>query len=423
MFGEAIDCKWSGNSDLSNQEIACYDKTMSPYARSDHGSEDKNTDPDPNPDSTPEIIYNTNDSQVAISMSEEQALNNLEYDPNLSTDLSHDIEFTMEVNSTPQSCRLPSSITGKEIWSCTDLNSANSVCSVSCPAGYKLSNSVSSMTCGCDDSSSLDPSDPSNDDEYGDIDILNLGFPCQWDNKKSIGHCVIDEDYDGDETDLEVDADDNYCIGLQAPQNGNLACTNGFKEGTTCLSKCDNEPYEFLYPGKAGRRKCRCHHKKGCYWTKPKISNGSCQPAPSDFQQTCSAVPTKETSSLNDYTTITCDDSNNHGSKCQFKCAKDFTAKHHNSHGIRSRCHCSRKRGIYSCDWTKELENRICVPTDRWFRRWDHRYIKAEKEGADQTILEQMQAEYEEVEQIQSDFEALKLRKRRRRSLRRSQRA
>merc|ERR1712025_1299215 len=105
MFGEAIDCAWSGNSDFEVDEIAC-------LGEDDHFTRSVDDADENEPSSDPEI-FSTNDGEIAISVSKEEAQDL--YDPALSTDLSHDIEFTMNMeSSTPQACRLPSSKTGKE---------------------------------------------------------------------------------------------------------------------------------------------------------------------------------------------------------------------------------------------------------------------------------------------------------------------
>jgi len=266
------------------------------------------------------------------------------------------------------------------VWSCTNSNAESSHCTLSCPNGYKPSdNSGTDTTCTCST-------------EYDGPIVIELG--CAWDNQ-NVATCVEDTDYS------------DSCIELSAPENGTMSCSDGFNSGTMCTFTC-NDPTDLIYPAKSSKRRCKCKDGKGCFWTR---TDNYCGPPP--IEPECSAVDTYIDSPMNEYTSVICDDANNHGSICEWVCAADFRL---NGRGRRSRCKCKRKQGIYSCEWSREFEDRHCVPAPRYYRKWHRKYNKASRTG-DSAWQSELQADYDKVSVWADDELSQKYRRRRDTSL------
>lgn len=259
------------------------------------------------------------------------------------------------------------------VWSCTGSNSENSACSLSCPDGFKASddNEVS-QTCQC----LVDTSDP----------VITIDLGCNW-SGNTPATCVPDDTYE------------DACIPLSAPENGTMSCSAGAAEGSKCTFYC-NDANDLIYPAKSSKRRCKCKENKGCFWTR---TDNFCGPPP--IEPECSAIP--EVS--NNYTSIICDDDNNHGSSCSWVCAADFRV---NGRGRRSRCQCKRKAGIYSCGWSREFENRWCVPAPRYYRKWHRKYNKATRTN-DAEWMAELEQDYAEVSVWADDQLSNKFRKKR----------
>jgi hypothetical protein len=215
--------------------------------------------------------------------------------------------------------------------------------------------------------------------------VIDLG--CNWVGSSSPGTCVPDGDYQ------------DTCIELSPPENGTMTCSSGTSQGSKCTFTC-NEENDLIYPAKSSKRRCKCKENRGCFWTR---TDNFCGPPP--IEPECSAIPDVE----NEYTSIICDDDNNHGSQCSWVCAADFRV---NGRGRRSRCKCKRKAGIYSCGWSREFENRWCVPAPRYYRKWHRKYNKATRTG-DAEWQAELEADYAKVSVWADDTLSGKFRKKR----------
>lgn len=323
---------------------------------------------------------------------------------------SYEIERSFEVYNTNHYCRLPKSITGKEIWSCNNHQFEYSTCEVLCPSGYILSSEKSTMSCECGDSS-LDPS-------------IEYPASCHWNDQDEVAHCVYDEDSNSEQTEeefIESENIENQCVQLAPPINGTISCTNAFYENSLCKYNCENDPYEMIFPAESSQRKCICRDaengKKGCYWTKNSQPVGSCSPSPEYFIENielgCDALPEV----ANAYTFLNCDNSNNFESTCEYTCEQDFRIS---SIGRISTCDCYRKRGEYQCNWSRNL-NKHCVPAPRWYRKFDRNYRVATKQGLT-NVLADMDTLYDDVDQWANERSASIRRLRRKRSIMMSRR-
>lgn len=258
------------------------------------------------------------------------------------------------------------------VWSCSSNNGEGSACTLSCPDGFKASddNGVT-QNCAC----AVDESDP----------IITIDLGCSWSGTPAT--CVPDNSYE------------DVCIDLSPPENGTMSCTAGSSEGSKCTFTCNDEN-DLIYPAKSSKRRCKCKANKGCFWTR---TDNFCGPPP--IEPECSAIP--EVS--NNYTSIICDDDNNHGSSCSWVCAADFRV---NGRGRRSRCKCKRKAGIYSCGWSREFENRWCVPAPRYYRKWHRKYNKATRTD-DAEWMAELEEDYAKVSVWADDTLSGKFRKKR----------
>lgn len=258
------------------------------------------------------------------------------------------------------------------VWSCSANNGENSACTLSCPDGFKPSDdSGVTQNCQC----LVDESDP----------IITIDLGCNWSGTPAT--CVPDNSYE------------DVCIELSPPENGTMTCTAGASEGSKCTFYCNDEN-DLIYPAKSSKRRCKCKQNKGCFWTR---TDNFCGPPP--IEPECSAIP--EVS--NNYTSIICDDDNNHGSSCSWVCAADFRV---NGRGRRSRCKCKRKAGIYSCGWSREFENRWCVPAPRYYRKWHRKYNKATRTN-DAEWMAELEQDYASVSVWADDTLSGKFRKKR----------
>lgn len=262
-------------------------------------------------------------------------------------------------------------------WSCSDTNSADSQCTLSCPDGFTPGD-VNGVTQDCRCSS-----------EYDGPIVIDLG--CAWEGSAAPTGCVPDSSFE------------ETCIALTAPENGTMSCNDSFKKGSKCTFTCDTET-DLIYPAKSSKRRCKCKDNRGCFWTR---TDNFCGPPP--IEPECSAVPEVQ----NNYTSIICDDDNNHGSQCEWVCAADFRV---NGQGRRSRCKCKRKQGIYSCNWSRDYADRWCVPAPRYYRKWHRKYNKAVRTN-DETWKAELEADYAAVTEwadaeLSSVIEKLRRRKR-----------
>lgn len=278
-------------------------------------------------------------------------------DINSDDEVEREVELELDVRSADNTCDGLTAPGNGGAWLCTDSNIDGSVCDLGCPEGFVASDeSAETQTCTCET------------EEDGPI-IIQLG--CSW-TTSTAPTCVEDEEYR------------DSCIALSPPENASMECTDGFYEGTLCKFTCTNDP-DVMMPDKTGRRRCKCREDRGCFWTR---SEGTCQAFP--ISPECDAAPTVFE---NTYTDLICDDTNNHGSTCEYTCAADFRL---NQRGRRSRCRCLRRRGVYNCTWTRDYDDKWCVPAPRWYRKWNRAYAKAERRG-DEALMQELTDEYAEV--------------------------
>jgi len=261
-----------------------------------------------------------------------------------------EVEKSLSVLEAGKMCTVPQTPNNGGTWGCSDSNKENSLCTLSCPVGYKSSNeAASSRTCTC--SVSYD----------GPIEIDE---GCEWDNTEAVD-CIEDTDFT------------DSCQPLSAPENGTMTCTNGANQGSVCDFDCQDETY-FILPDKSSRRRCKCSERKGCWWTR---TDNYCQPPPID--PVCDALPSEP----NQWTSYVCDNepTNNHGTACSFHCDDGWRL---NQRGHNFYCRCARKRGQYSCGWSRNWsEDKHCVPAPSWYRKWVRSYNKAKRRGEDVSDL------------------------------------
>lgn len=318
------------------------------------------------------------------------------------------VERSMPLYSNTNYCRLPKSPSGKEIWSCSDHQNEASTCEVLCPAGFKLSDSANKlMTCSC--------AAPEGQD------TIHYPDDCHWSGHSVISQCVFDSDNAGGLTEEEYvtqNSIDNSCVALAPPENGSIDCTNAFYEGSMCRYSCTNDPLEMIFPAAASQRKCICREaengKNGCYWSKNSQPLGNCFATPEYFIEEvnlgCEAVPADLP---NAYTTLTCSDTNAFDSNCEYTCAADFRI---DSIGRGSTCDCYRKKGVYECNWSRNLDKH-CVPAPRWYRKFNREYRQVQREG-DAVKLAEMDALYDDVDTWANDRSVAIQKERKRRAIR-----